>query len=154
LGFISDDQETERNTAMKQPIPIFEAHVVDKRLKMLEHVKKSVSLWVRTFPDGTKLDIVIKKQKAQRTNEQNKYYWGVVIPILADYFGYESDEMHMVLRGKFLRIHDEKHPDFVIAKSTTKLSTTDFVEYIEVIQRWAAAEHGIYIPPPLKAEED
>jgi hypothetical protein len=119
---------------MKQPIPIFEAHVVDKRLKMLEHVKKSVSLWVRTFPDGTKLDIVIKKQKAQRTNEQNKYYWGVVIPILADYFGYESDEMHMVLRGKFLRIHDEKHPDFVIAKSTTKLSTTDFVEYIEVIQ--------------------
>ena len=72
--------------------------------------------------------------------------------ILANEFGYELDEMHIVLREKFLRIHDEKHPDFVIAKSTTKLSTVGFIDYIEKIQRWAALEYQIYIPDPEKID--
>lgn len=137
---------------MKQPIPIFEAHVVKKKLKLLDHVKKAIALWVSTFKDGTKLDITIRKQKIKRSNLQNRYYWGVVVEILSNEFGYEPDEMHMVLREKFLRIHDEKHPDFVIAKSTAKLNTLDFIDYIEKIQRWAAIEHQTYIPDPEKID--
>ena len=33
-------------------------------------------------------------------------------------------------------------------KSTTKLSTKEFNEYIEQIQVWAASEHGVVIPDP------
>jgi len=62
--------------------------------------------------------------------------------------------MHMVLREKFLRIYDDKHPDFVIAKSTTKLSTIDFIGYVERIQRWASIEHQIFIPDPKKVDVD
>ena len=139
---------------MKQPVPIFNADVVDKKLKFFEHEKLAIARWVSTFPNGTKLDIIIRKHSSKRTNEQNKYYWKIVIGILANEFGYEPDEMHMVLREKFLRIYDNKHPDFVIAKSTTKLSTIDFIGYVERIQRWASIEHQIFIPDPKKVDVD
>ena len=103
--------------------------------------------WLSTL-EGQRVSIEVKKFKKKRSIEQNAYYWSVLIDILSKEFGYEAEEIHMVLRGKFLRIHDPKHPDFVIAKSTTKLTTVEFVEYIEKIQRWAAQEHQIYLPDP------
>ena len=137
---------------MKQHIPVFEGHVVDGKMKMLDHVRAGLKRWMATFKEGTKVDVVIRKHRKKRTNLQNSYYWGVVLLILSNEFGYETEEMHMVLREKFLRIHDDKHPDFVIAKSTTKLSTIEFSEYIDKIQRWAAVEHQTYIPDPESME--
>ena len=135
---------------MKMPTPTFEGDVVNKELKLAGHVRNAIKRWCATFKNGTHLEIIIRKYKTKRTSDQNAYYWKIVVGILADEFGYEPDEMHMVLREKFLRIYDEKHPDFVIAKSTTKLNTIEFVEYIEVIQRWASIDHHIYIPDPIK----
>ena len=103
--------------------------------------------WLVTL-EGQRVVTETKKFKKKRSLEQNSYYWSVLIGILSREFGYETEEMHMVLREKFLRIHDDKHPDFVIAKSTTKLTTVEFVEYIEKIQRWAAEKHQIYLPDP------
>ena len=135
---------------MKMPTPIFEGDIVKNKLKLSEREKESIKRWCATFKNGTHLDITIRKHKSKRTNDQNAYYWKIVVGILADEFGYEPDEMHMVLREKFLRIYDDKHPDFVIAKSTTKLNTVEFVEYVETIQRWASIDHHIYIPDPKK----
>ncbi len=98
--------------------------------------------------EGQRVTIEVKKFKKKRSIEQNSYYWAVLIDILSKEFGYESEEIHLMLREKFLRIHDNIHPDFVIARSTTKLTTVEFVEYIEKIQRWAAQEHQIYLPDP------
>ena len=136
---------------MKQPTPTFQGHIAEKgKIKIFAPGKIAMARWINTFKVGTKLELIIRKWHEKRTNEQNAYYWGVVIPILSDHFGYDSEEMHMVLREKFLRIHDDKHPDFVIAKSTAKLNTAEFVEYIEIIQRWASIEHQTYIPDPEK----
>lgn len=135
---------------MKKPVPVFSGDIVKRKLKLFEHEKEAIRRWCATFKDGTHVDITIRKHKSKRSNEQNRFYWKIVVGILADEFGYEPDEMHCVLREKFLRIHDDKHPDFVIAKSTTKLSTVEFIEYIEKIQRWASIEYQIYIPNPEK----
>lgn len=139
---------------MKQPTPKFLACATKGKLTILPYIKKAMALWIRTFKDGTEVEISIKKVSKKRSNKQNSFYWGVVILILSDHFGYDPDEMHMVLREKFLRIHDDKHPDFVIAKSTTKLTTIEFVDYIERIQRWAATEHQTYIPDPNQADNN
>ena len=98
--------------------------------------------------EGKRVNILVTKFKKKRSLEQNSFYWGILIDILSREFGYESEEIHLMLREKFLRIYDDKHPDFVIARSTTKLTTVEFVEYIEKIQRWAAQEHQIYLPDP------
>ena len=98
--------------------------------------------------EGKRVNILVTKFKKKRSLPQNSYYWSVIIDILSREFGYESEEIHLMLREKFLRIYDDKHPDFVIARSTTKLTAVEFVEYIEKIQRWAAQEHQIYLPDP------
>ena len=142
-------------TDLKQPVPIFEGHVVDKKLKLLDVEKSAISRWITTFVNGTKLDIIIRKHRSKRTNEQNRYYWGVVIPILADYFGHDNPEdMHEDLKRKFNPVESKVNPGKIIGGTTTKMSTVDFFSaedsYVERICRWAAMEYSIYIPPPKK----
>ena len=140
---------------MKQPIPIFEGDVVNKKLKFFDHEKAAIKRWIATFKDGTKLDIIIRKHKSKRTDEQNRYYWGVVIPILADYFGHDNaEDMHEDLKEKFNPIESKVEPGKKIGGTTTKMSTEEFfcgeTSYVERICRWAAMEYSIFIPPPKK----
>ena len=143
---------------MKYPTPIFEGDIIDGKLRLLDHVKKSISLWCRTFKTGTHIEIKITKYRNKRTNEQNRYYWGVVIPILADHFGHDnSEDMHEDLKLKFNPIKSKIEAEKIIGGTTTKLSTVDFYSaedsYIERICRWAAMEYSVYVPPPQKKED-
>ena len=142
---------------MKIPVPIFNGDVVNKKLKLFEHEKQAIARWISTFKNGTKLDIIIRRHSSKRTNDQNAYYWGVVVPILADYFGHDNPEdMHEDLKLEFNPTKSKINPEKVIGGTTTKLSTVDFYSatdsYIERICRWAAMEYAVFIPPPKKAE--
>lgn len=81
------------------------------------------------------------KDRARRSNRQNDYYHSVVIPILAEYTGYEVktadgvSEMHEVLKRSFG------------LSSTAELDTAEFSIFIDKVMRWAAAQ-SVYIPPP------
>ena len=143
---------------MKQPVPIFSADIVDEKLKLFDHEKKAIARWISTFKNGTKIDIVIRKHSKKRSNPQNKYYFGVVVPILADFFGHDTVEaMHMDLKLEFNPVPSKIHPGKIVGGSTTALSTVEFFSdedsYINRICRWAASEYAIYIPPPKKIEE-
>ena len=142
---------------MRQPIPIFEGDIVNKKLKLFEHEKTAGQRWCATFKNGTHVDITIRKHKSKRSNDQNAYYWGVVIPILADYFGHDNTEdMHQDLKQAFNPVKSKIDPDKIIGGTTTKLSTVDFYSaensYIERICRWASMEYGVFIPAPKKVE--
>lgn len=143
---------------MKQPIPIFEGDILDGKLKLLGHVRTAMARWCQTFKTGSHVDITIRKHKSQRSNDQNAYYWGVVVAILASHFGYEPDEMHEELKFMFNPIPSKIEPSRKIGGSTAKMSTVEFfsdeTSYVERICRWAASEHGVYIPPPKDACND
>lgn len=137
---------------MAQPIPIFEGFINRGKLKILDHQKKAIARWCSTFKNGTNLDITVRKHSSKRSNQQNKYYWGVVVNILGNHFGYDPEEMHEELKYLFNSIHSRIDPKREIGSSTTKLSTEEFVDYTERICRWAAMECQVYVPPPEKAE--
>lgn len=88
---------------------------------------------------------IIPNERVQRSKQQNSYYWGVVIPIAGDEFGYDSEEMHEAFKILFLSRNEDGKPATV--RSTVKLSTIEFNDYIEKCQRWCA-EQGIIIPDP------
>ena len=143
---------------MKQPIPTFEGDIVKKELKLADHVKNAMKRWCATFRSGTHVEIIIRKYKAKRTNDQNAYYWGVVIPIIADYVGHDNPEdMHEDLKLKFNPVKSKIVPNRRIGGTTTKLSTVEFfsaeTSYVERICRWASIELGLFIPPPKKKTE-
>ena len=89
--------------------------------------------------------VEIKRALPQRTLQQNRYYWGVVVKMIADYTGHDPDEVHTHLKYKFLR-----QTDGVIewVRSTTTLDTAEFTDYIERCRKWALDELNIVIPSP------
>lgn len=98
---------------------------------------------------------VTKAKRKGRSNSQNRYYWGVVIPhitkVLRDYgHDLKQEEVHAFLKDKFLdrrslTIMGEAHE---VEPSTTDLSTTEFMTYTDRICLWAAQVLEVVIPSP------
>ena len=94
--------------------------------------------------------------KKSRTNRQNDFYWGVVIKTVSEYTGYHPHEAHELFASVLLPYetvtigtHSRK-----IVKSTTKLSTIEFEQYISDIQQFCTESLGLYIPSPNENHHD
>ena len=95
-----------------------------------------------------------KEIKDNRSNQMNRYYWGVVIKIFAGELGWETDDAHEWFKEKFLRLIKKlNNASMVYTKSTSKLTNVEFIEYIKNIQQFSA-EQGIVIPDPNEADYD
>lgn len=106
--------------------------------------------WLKTAKNGI-YSMTVKRPKNQRTSDQNAYYWGVVIKIAAEYFGYYPEEMHEAFKWLFARKSGiDGLPDTV--KSTSKMGTTEFFDYVEMARMWLRTEHGIDTPDPNEVE--
>jgi hypothetical protein len=103
-----------------------------------------------------KVTIEVKKFKSTRSLMQNAYYHGVVVAMVNDRLrdlGHEIDRQltHEFLKNRFLYelLVDETTAELIrVPKSTTQLSKTDFMAYLEEIKRFAAETLDIYIPDP------
>ena len=96
---------------------------------------------------GNECEIDLRKRRSKRSDEQNKYWWGVVVTLLAEHCGYTRDEMHDALKVKFLGAEDMSK-GLVRVGSTTKLTTLEFADLTERVMLWAAEELGVVIPSP------
>lgn len=84
-----------------------------------------------------------------RTNQQNRAYFGIAVRKLAEASQVSVESMHKALAGEFLGWDEVKINGKVVKveKSTTGLTTRQFMDYYEKIQRYAA-ENGIDIQSP------
>jgi hypothetical protein len=99
--------------------------------------------------EGKEIQVVVGTVKKNRSNNENRYYWGVVIKILSEHTGYSTDEMHDALRMLFLIEREKQIPSI---KSTATLSTVEFEHYLSQIRLWASTEMNCYIPEPNEVE--
>lgn len=100
--------------------------------------------------EGKRVEIKIQKLRSKRSEQQNSYWW-VLVTLLANELGYEKDEMHEVLKFKFLKrekVIEQTGEIMYYSISTTKLSVTEFIELIDKLIRWAAIELSIVLPLP------
>jgi len=110
--------------------------VLDDRLAYIRHLAGM---------EGKRVELVVHPVRKARTDNQNAYYFGVAIALIADHTGYTADEAHDAMKMMFLKVRGENgFPDRI--RSTTDLSTAEFSEYVEHIKRWASTALGIYIP--------
>ncbi len=95
-----------------------------------------------------------------RSNSQNKYYWGCVIQTLSDELGYTPDEMHEIIKDKFLDVKVPlKNPKGLeifghFRKSTTDLDTKEYEELMTRIRIWASSVLGIFIMEPNEKTDE
>lgn len=96
---------------------------------------------------NTRIELTIKRVKKYRSVQQNSYYW-VCLNFIANEVGYEgADEvngLHEYFKSQFLVDYSKQIP---IIKSTTELSTMEFMDYMTKIGR-KVEEMGIVLPSP------
>lgn len=100
--------------------------------------------WLVTL-EGQRVTVEVKKFRKNRTDAQNRYWWGCVIDILSKHTGYEPEEMHDAIKIKFLPV---EKAGLISGRSTARLNTAEFNDLIERVQRWAAQDLQVYIPDP------
>ncbi len=104
--------------------------------------------------EGKPITMCVKLFGKKRSLDQNAYYWGVVIKLIADHSGYqgraELKHVHDTLRGMFLERDGLWRKKIIL--STTALSTVEFEEYQAKIRQWAAIALDLYIPEPNECE--
>jgi len=110
-----------------------------------EWLWKSIKLFFQSLPDGQYVWPHPEKPKKNRSNQQNRYYWGVICKLVADHTGYTPDEIHQILAHEFISYEKDGK---VFTMSTTKLKTSEFEAYLEDCRRWAATTLQVYIPLP------
>lgn len=101
------------------------------------------------FPRG-QVVVSVKVLREKRSNGQNRFWHGVVIPAFAEHCGYEFDEMKDALALELMphEVTDMKTGEVrTVPGHTSKLNTKQFKELIERAQR-LGAEMGVHIPDP------
>lgn len=123
-------------------IPVFDAEIVSGRLTMRN--TDGFRAYLATLEGPVR--VTVGKRRKGRSDNQNRYYWGCVVKLAGDHFGYVSEEMHDAFKYLFLRREEPGKP--LTLGSTAKMSTGEFCEYVENCRRWCA-EQGLIVPDPL-----
>lgn len=125
-----------------------------KEGRMNKHTANEIAVCLKSF-EGKRVEVSISKKKKSRSNEQNRFYWGCVIPILRNHLielgnKFSVEQTHDLLKYKFLkeaiRVNEDEFIDRI--KSTTELSTMEFMEFILEIQQWCLEMFDLVIPNP------
>lgn len=114
--------------------------------KMFDHFK------------GQRITITVDKFKKKRSNPQNAYFHGVVIPHVRDGLldvGTEitTEQTKDMLKSMFASETKQLIGDDYITVTipTSAMTTTQFMDFIDKIQRWGAEFLGINIPDPTES---
>lgn len=108
-------------------------------------------------PDGP-IEAHIEWREPTRRARANRYYWGVVLKMMAEEMGESPEYVHELMK---LRHNTQRGAglvtgpgnDLVIPKSTATLTIAEFSAYLELVMRDGMEYLGIEFPPP-SSEED
>lgn len=135
--------------------PVWKAVKIEgSRFTILDRPK--LETYLRGLPDD--LDVVItahKEAKPTRSVQQNSYYWGVVIAMIAEHTGHDADEVHEALKTMFLRKHQLNFGSNLVSitPTTTTLDTALMEAYLSRIREWASLDLGLFVPLPNEVVE-
>lgn len=128
--------------------------------KLDQNISSHLSMCLRNM-EGKRVRITLEEAKRRRSNNQNAYYWGVVIPIILAMFKDAGNDVDETEVHEYLKEHigGLKHvmttPDGIrksVVTSSTKLTTQEFEDYMEKVRAWAA-EFDLIIPLPNEGIE-
>lgn len=111
--------------------------------------------------EGKEIEIIFKRKYKQRSLQQNKFYWSILLEFFQQLF-LESwgeikskEEIHEIL--KFTCNYEEKINPATgeiirIAKSTTELTTSGWIDYEQQLKQFALDYFNAILPEPGQSE--
>ena len=125
-------------------------------IQLPKRIRKEVGQWLR----GKAIEVIFRRQKRIRSSEQNRYYWGVVLPYALQGFidagnplQYPQDleTVHSFFKSRYIPgrtvadAHGEEHQ---LPPTTTDLGKSDFADYLAQIAQFCAEYLNTVIPEP------
>lgn len=119
---------------------------------------------------GQEVQIVIKKKRKERSPQEHKYYWAVVVRMVAEEMSLMPEEAHDLMKDILLKVPERGVTEHGVpyaywkVKSITELNDIQFREYWQACQRWASQPTdpegglginsglGLYIPDPNEVD--
>lgn len=111
---------------------------------------------IATF-EGKQVVIKIEKFKKKRSTQQNRFYYGVIIPIVQNCLkeaGHimTNESTHDLIKLKFLKetlfVNEDTGEVIERIKSTTELSTSQFMDLLAEINNFTFDYFGVLLPSP------
>ena len=111
---------------------------------------------IQTF-EGKQIIIKIEKAKKKRSTQQNRFYYGVIIPIVQNCLkeaGHvmTNENTHDLIKLKFLKetlfVNETTGEVIERIKSTTELSTSQFMDLLAEINNFTFEYFGVSLPSP------
>lgn len=109
-----------------------------------------------------RVEVTVKKLYKRRSNQQNGYYWGVIVQtarlLISEAYGQtiSNEEAHEHLKREcnYTEIVSEATGEISrLAKSTTELTTVEMEEYNERCRQWLYNFFGEVVPLPNEQGE-
>jgi hypothetical protein len=111
---------------------------------------------IATF-ENKQVVIKIEKFKKKRSTQQNRFYYGIVIPIVQNCLkeaGHvmTNESTHDLIKLKFLKetlfVNETTGEVIERIKSTTELSTSQFMDLLAEINNFTFEYFGVNLPSP------
>ena len=111
---------------------------------------------IQTF-EGKQIVIKIEKAKKKRSTQQNRFYYGIVVPIVQNCLkeaGHimTNESTHDLIKLKFLKetlfVNETTGEVIERIKSTTELSTSQFMDLLAEINNFTFEYFGVTLPSP------
>lgn len=128
---------------------------LDEQGKFPDSLKSALQDIFARFP-GKQLKLVISLYRRRRSNPQNAFYFGVVVPLVRQMFidagnQITPEETHYYIKKEIWRhIKKIKLPNGEtkeVVDTSTKLTTSEWEDNLEKTRVWAA-EFGLELPYP------
>lgn len=107
--------------------------------------------------EGKEVTITIQRKRRQRSNEQNRYLWGCIYPIIRKAFAeamgenFTIEQVHEIMKFKlnYREIINEDTGEVIVApKSTTQNTKFEQEEYHQKLREFSLEWFNIIIPLP------
>jgi len=137
---------------MKPKPLIVQARVEGGELKV--PTRKFLLAALKGWPDMA-VDLEIRPFEETRRARANRYYWGVVLKMMAAESGHSAEDLHEQMK---MRHNSRMVADFAgdlrrLPASTTKMTVAEFSTYIEAVMLDGAEYLGLTFPEPRASEE-
>jgi len=128
---------------------------VDSDSKLHINNRKAFIADLKRFA-GKSVEIVVKLKRSTRSSMQNRYYWGIVIPLVMQgliELGHDvnKQDTHEFIKANFNYeeiVNNDTGELFRMTKSTARLNKNDFGVMIEKLKVFASEYLNVYIPEP------
>ena len=101
---------------------------------------------------GQKVDVIVRKERVQRSLNQNAYLHAHPFPLLADHFGDSIEGTKLDLMGEFWgwKRSPVTGKDVPVKPHTSDMSVDECTLFIDWLIPWAAKQ-GVLVPYPGEA---